>query len=135
MYTNEFICETATVTEINNKLKGKFCRLSFKQREYCCRIIVVREMSVPYKPFLTKKDNYYISYTTIISEYNQSCKTVPIFDMRTASLDEDCDSHLILTVCDIISQGLVMSIGIVVNTIGDLDSIILDELSVDTLLS
>ena len=128
--TIEQIFETMTKSEINSMLKSKFVRIRVGKREYCFRVLMIREIfEGETRTSEIMKDQKGYRKRAIFIKYNT--RLLPVIDLRNNHNLEISytKERSIVIVVDAISNGMILQFGIQVNNVNDIINSVMSEIS------
>ena len=128
--TIEQIFEIMTKSEINSMLKSKFVRIRLGKRNYCFRVLLVREIfEGETSTSEIMKDQKGYRKRAIFIKYNN--RLMPVIDLRNNHDPETSytKERSMVIVVDAIGEGLLLQFGIQVNNVNDIINSVMSEIS------
>lgn len=126
----EQIFEIMTKSEINSMLKSKFLRIRLGKRDYCFRVLLVREIfEGETSTSEIMKDQKGYRKRALFVKYNNSL--LPVIDLRNnhESVTSYTKERSMVIAVDAISDGLLLQFGIQVNNVNDIINSVMSEIS------
>lgn len=123
-----------TNLEINTRLKRKLVRIKLGKREYCFRILRVREI-INRMVNLLEINKGLKGYKNVVGLINYDECLIPVIDFRNSS--ESVLSHAyencLIIVIDVIVNGFILQFGIMVNNMSEILYSVINGISEDNI--
>jgi chemotaxis signal transduction protein len=119
-----------TRLEIDTKLRSKFLAVTLHKEKYCFRIVAVKEIIEGIEDFVQEDD---IHNENIFCLLEYKGVIIPVFDFRglDESLYQDLTCKCYTLICDVIGDGLLFKIGILVTDIKVVFNALINEINED----
>ncbi len=126
--------EIGTLTEIEVKsvLRRKFLRIRLGRREYCFRILQVKDV-INGANCTLKMNKGFNDYENVYGFMNYEDESIPVFDLEYSyKTDEQivCENKSVVMM-DVLSNGFILQLGVMVNRIQDIIHAAMSEMSED----
>lgn len=126
----EQLFEIMTKSEINSKLKSKFVRICLGEKNYCFKVLSVREIFIGDRcSRLMLNDRNRYKERAILIKYGTDF--LPVIDLRNTGnkMDSYMNGRYFVIVIDAISNGSILQFGIQLNNLDEIISSIMIEIS------
>jgi chemotaxis signal transduction protein len=119
-----------TRLEIDSKLRSKFLAVTLHKEKYCFRIVTVKEIIEGMEDFVQEGDIHNENIFCLL-EYKGAI--VPVFDFREFNepIYINSDYKCYTLICDVIGDGLLFKIGLLVTDIKVVFNALINEINED----
>ncbi len=119
-----------SVTEVKSVLKRKFLRIRLGKREYCFRILQVKDVVNGDRCTLEVKKEFK-DYENIYGFLFYEDEYIPVFDLKYSyAVDgEIVSENNSVVIMDVLSDGFILQLGVIVNQIHDIIHVAMSEMS------
>lgn len=127
----EYIFETMTLTEVNQRLTGKFLRVRHLDNDYCFRVLIIRD--------ICRNDTWdcrikkSTGFTIIQRKKRDNLEETPVFDFRRNGDSADIPRESLIVYADVLANGLISHIGIIIDDFNELLDNAMSEMGFDLL--
>ncbi len=124
--------DTLTETEVKSVMRRKFLRIRMSERVYCFRIMQVKEI-LDGKNCEMEVKHGFNDYENVYGFMQYEDERIPVFNLDNehspmGSINFESTSVLVM---DVLSNGFILQLGILVNRIYDIFHAIMSELGED----